>query len=401
MATFFSSLFGSSAHPVGLPSVVTVRTHPHPLVRNYDDNGWACDARGLPGGCRSGVKDFNQTKGMPRWRCVPCDYDLCDRDVAAMMVVPPGPALASASALAADPAAAPPPPIILPLAKTLGTVVCVQHHPHPLVYLGTSRNNGWGCDGRKLPGGCKRARSRGPGGNTSGLPRWRCRRCDFDLCDMCADALRLRDMPHRLAAVSVHDHALLNVVNDNGWACDARALPRGCARGITAFRQTGGMERWRCDECDFDLCDLDMRAYLLQYWDPETGSSSPFDPVAKTPTPTPLYPPSPTPTYPTLPPTPIFSPAFPTLPPAVTPTPTPTPTTPPPTPTPTTPTQVPPNPTSPVSQSDECAVCMEHERNAVFVPCAHLVCCFECASIMKTCPTCRGPISSVLKIYKS
>ncbi|KAH3759527.1 L-isoaspartateD-aspartate O-methyltransferase [Pelomyxa schiedti] len=52
-------------------------------------------------------------------------------------------------------------------------------------------------------------------------------------------------------------------------------------------------------------------------------------------------------------------------------------------------------------QPDECAVCMENERNAAFAPCGHMVCCYDCATRMKKCPTCRGTIGSVLRLYKS
>lgn len=59
------------------------RAHRHPLIPCNVDNGWACDGRSLPGGCRSGVTGFNQTAGMPRWRCSICDYDLCAACVSA------------------------------------------------------------------------------------------------------------------------------------------------------------------------------------------------------------------------------------------------------------------------------------------------------------------------------
>ena len=33
---------------------------------------------------------------------------------------------------------------------------------------------------------------------------------------------------------------------DNGWACDARKEPGGCARGCTGFRQSAGWGRFQC-----------------------------------------------------------------------------------------------------------------------------------------------------------
>lgn len=51
--------------------------HPLENVGLTRDNGWACDGRLLPGGCRSGLTDWHQSKGMPRFRCSTCDFDLC------------------------------------------------------------------------------------------------------------------------------------------------------------------------------------------------------------------------------------------------------------------------------------------------------------------------------------
>jgi hypothetical protein len=51
----------------------------HRLVRNLEDNGWACDGRDLPGGCKRGCTGFRQSAGWGRYRCATCDYDLCDR----------------------------------------------------------------------------------------------------------------------------------------------------------------------------------------------------------------------------------------------------------------------------------------------------------------------------------
>merc|ERR1719424_36464 len=31
------------------------------------------------GGCLSGITDFHQSEGMARFRCDPCDYDLCQK----------------------------------------------------------------------------------------------------------------------------------------------------------------------------------------------------------------------------------------------------------------------------------------------------------------------------------
>jgi hypothetical protein len=41
------------------------------------DNGWACDGRARPGGCKSGCTGFRQSKDWIRMRCDECDWDLC------------------------------------------------------------------------------------------------------------------------------------------------------------------------------------------------------------------------------------------------------------------------------------------------------------------------------------
>jgi len=53
-------------------------SHPHIMYRNGEDNGWACDGRNQPRGCRRGITGFGQTRGVIRYRCAGCDYDLCD-----------------------------------------------------------------------------------------------------------------------------------------------------------------------------------------------------------------------------------------------------------------------------------------------------------------------------------
>ncbi|RHY41775.1 hypothetical protein DYB34_008711 [Aphanomyces astaci] len=51
------------------------------------------------------------------------------------------------------------------------------------------------------------------------------------------------------------------------------------------------------------------------------------------------------------------------------------------------------------SSANECVICMDEVRNAVCIPCGHLSSCFDCLSSASTCPICRTPIQSVVKIY--
>lgn len=42
------------------------------------------------------------------------------------------------------------------------------------------------------------------------------------------------------------------------------------------------------------------------------------------------------------------------------------------------------------SSSMECIVCMSNERDRVFVPCMHVVCCSDCSARMNSCPVCSA-----------
>ncbi|KAI9080329.1 hypothetical protein K1719_037723 [Acacia pycnantha] len=49
---------------------------------------------------------------------------------------------------------------------------------------------------------------------------------------------------------------------------------------------------------------------------------------------------------------------------------------------------------------DLCVICLEHEYNAVFVPCGHMCCCTTCSSHLTSCPLCRRRIEQVVKTYR-
>ena len=42
--------------------------------------------------------------------------------------------------------------------------------------------------------------------------------------------------------------------------------------------------------------------------------------------------------------------------------------------------------------SCECAVCLDHEKNTVFIPCGHFYTCINCAKALQACPICRMAI---------
>jgi len=191
--------------------MVSIHAHPVSLVpKESDSTNWICDGSKLPAGCRQNCTSFSQTKGWTRYRCEKCDFDLCESCFTANVV----------------------------------HGIYVKCHPHVLLVL--NRDNGWSCDGMKIPGGC----AKGCNGfnQTRGWLRHNCVVCDYDLCEGCI-AKHIDEVK-----VSVHPHPMRHIFKDNGWACDGRRLAGGCRSGCTGFLQTWSLQRYQCEECDYDLC---------------------------------------------------------------------------------------------------------------------------------------------------
>ena len=50
---------------------------------------------------------------------------------------------------------------------------------------------------------------------------------------------------------------------------------------------------------------------------------------------------------------------------------------------------------------NKCIICLDREKVFACIPCGHLVLCDMCSSMrgLNSCPLCRVPISSLIKIY--
>nr|XP_047141060.1 mitochondrial E3 ubiquitin protein ligase 1-like [Hydra vulgaris] len=64
-----------------------------------------------------------------------------------------------------------------------------------------------------------------------------------------------------------------------------------------------------------------------------------------------------------------------------------------------------PLPTSTSTESPKCVVCTVNERNALVMPCRHFLFCQPCIQqVQKSnkthCPTCRGPLSSIIEPFQ-
>merc|ERR1712218_103409 len=63
---------------------------------------------------------------------------------------------------------------------------------HLLVQLGTKCDDGWECKGAQAPGGCKSGIT-GPG-QSKGLDRFACPKCNYDICAKCYSGKRRKKM---------------------------------------------------------------------------------------------------------------------------------------------------------------------------------------------------------------
>jgi hypothetical protein len=51
--------------------------------------------------------------------------------------------------------------------------------------------------------------------------------------------------------------------------------------------------------------------------------------------------------------------------------------------------------------SRPCVVCLSDERSVVLMPCRHLCCCADCASVLEACPLCRTRVGWRLDVFDS
>jgi len=58
-----------------------------------------------------------------------------------------------------------------------------------------------------------------------------------------------------------------------------------------------------------------------------------------------------------------------------------------------------PKPDKPKSDDNNCIICLDKERDAVFIPCGHLVCCMFCAVLFQNCPYCRRNVDRPMKVF--
>ena len=224
-------------------------THNHPLkfLDTTMDNGWRCNSCQIISGLRN---NNNSHKNIKRYRCVQCDYDLCENCM--NKYYDSNYIIKNDNSNNRS--------LYLFKKKYYS-----QAHEHPLVFLDKSEDNGWACNGKNLINKCFSGIT--DFNQTQNIPRFRCEKCDFDLCENCMNYYRKKKFYeiNKTYKVTCHSHPLtfLGISNDDdGWVCDGKNLPEKCLSGITNFDQTKGFERFRCEKCDFDLCRNCMDFYL-------------------------------------------------------------------------------------------------------------------------------------------
>ena len=226
--------------------------HEHPLKfldLTMDNNTWACDGMKLPSMCLSKITNSRQSKGIKRFRCMQCNFDLCD--LCMKKYYDQNFEIKNDSSNNRG---------LYFLKRQYPTLV----HKHPLTFLDKTKDNGWSCNGMNLDEKC----FSGITGfdQTKNIPRFRCEKCDFDLCENCMNHYREKFYYelNKSYKASIHRHPLkyLNKTGEyDGWLCDGKKQKGGCLSGITDFYQTKGFERFRCESCDFDLCRNCMDYY--------------------------------------------------------------------------------------------------------------------------------------------
>jgi len=56
---------------------------------------------------------------------------------------------------------------------------------------------------------------------------------------------------------------------------------------------------------------------------------------------------------------------------------------------------------APVSDSKLCKICYKNEMGIVFLPCGHILACFECAPSLMNCAVCRRPVEATVRAFLS
>eukprot|EP00755_Sulcionema_specki_P035389 Sspe_Gene.104785::Locus_81836_Transcript_1_1_Confidence_1.000_Length_902::g.104785::m.104785 len=165
----------------------------HPLREVAGEEGvWACDGMGMGKPCSRKLGVYGRHSAQ-RYHCTQgCHFDLCDRCLTARCVaravtLPQSHHIPTLAAFMED--------TVCKLMKEAAgkgqnsRAVCEAGHE--LDVEEDSADRDWLCDGSADDGGC-------PSLDKRGVPRFRCRLCNFDLCDSCLFRRQRRATAKRL-----------------------------------------------------------------------------------------------------------------------------------------------------------------------------------------------------------
>ena len=48
-----------------------------------------------------------------------------------------------------------------------------------------------------------------------------------------------------------------------------------------------------------------------------------------------------------------------------------------------------------------CIICIDNDRDAIYMPCRHNATCIKCTKNLKNCPICKVEISEAIRIYRA
>jgi hypothetical protein len=227
--------------------------HEHPLkfLGYTKTHKWICDATRLPCKCLSNIDDFNKSTNFKRFRCSECDYDLCENCMNKYYIK--NYVIKNDNSDNEN---------IYSLYRKYFTSI----HPHPLIFLDKTRNNDrWVCDGKDLKNKCFSGMNNFTQG--SNIPRFRCDKCNYDLCKKCMNHYKRKENYelNKFYKIKIHSHPLKfldKTRNNEDWICNGIDLEDGCLSEINNYKKAG---RFNCYFCNFNLCKncMDYYGYLI------------------------------------------------------------------------------------------------------------------------------------------
>ncbi len=228
----------------------TVHEHPLKFLDMTMNTGWICDGAKLPNKCISGINDFDQTSTLQRFRCVQCDYDLCENCMD--KYYDKNYAIKNDNSNNRD---------IYLLDKRYYTSI----HKHPLIFLGIGKPNDiWVCNGRDLAEKCFSGINYF--NETMDIPRFRCDKCNYDLCENCMNHYKRKENYewNKFYKIKIHSHPLKfldKTRNNEDWICSGIYLEDECLSEINDYGQTKDIPRFKCETCEYNLCKNCMDYY--------------------------------------------------------------------------------------------------------------------------------------------